>query len=202
MPARRKTLKQFVRDRSFLARRHAPLLESEPLVAGAELRAIQEEYRSQPHESLRREIALRFERAVAGAAPAPDQWLCLYASQGPWWIPWEVGDGDEYQATDPLQLAWQEWDERDGLRWRARRACLHNSDKLELARLGGLPSDDLLVIERLLERLLARTAGLLRLDEPVSDPPGADNLRLGLWPPRGRSADESALAAWMNENPA
>lgn len=65
MPAARKTLYELlVQDRSFLARRHAELLLSEPLVDDPVLRAAQERYRAEPSELERRQLALELEKAV------------------------------------------------------------------------------------------------------------------------------------------
>jgi hypothetical protein len=61
----RKTLWQFVvRDRTFLARRHAHLLLSSPLLDEPVLRALQQAYRDAQNRWERAEIARRFERTV------------------------------------------------------------------------------------------------------------------------------------------
>ena len=44
MPARKKTLAEFVRDGTLLARRHRHLLATSPLLADPALRAIQQRY--------------------------------------------------------------------------------------------------------------------------------------------------------------
>ncbi len=62
----RKTLYQFaIRDRTFLARRHAHLLEEEPLLDRPQrLRELQQAYRAEVSRLERAAIARQFERAV------------------------------------------------------------------------------------------------------------------------------------------
>jgi hypothetical protein len=64
MPARKKRLHDFVKDKTFLARRHAPLLLSNPLIWDDELRELQERYQQQDDTYARRKVALRFEKLV------------------------------------------------------------------------------------------------------------------------------------------
>lgn len=64
MPARKKSFREFVADGTFLARRHAHLLDQEPLVADTELAKLQRAYQREGSELERRAIALRFEKAV------------------------------------------------------------------------------------------------------------------------------------------
>jgi hypothetical protein len=66
MPAPKKDLRTFVRDKSFLARRHAHLLISEPLVDEPALRDFQIRYRAESSVLERRQFALWFEKAVRG----------------------------------------------------------------------------------------------------------------------------------------
>jgi len=69
MPTPRKTLHEFaVRDRTFLARRHAYLLEQEPLLEGPRLQRLQLAYRAEPGRLERRAIAVRFEHEVRRTA--------------------------------------------------------------------------------------------------------------------------------------
>ena len=72
MPTPRKTLHEFaVRDRTFLARRHAYLLEQEPLLEGPRLQRLQLAYRAEPGRLERRAIAVRFEREVGRTPENP-----------------------------------------------------------------------------------------------------------------------------------
>ena len=64
VPARKKKLHDFVRDRTFLARRHAHLLLTEQPIWGRELRALQERYQGESDAYARRRIALQFQRLV------------------------------------------------------------------------------------------------------------------------------------------
>lgn len=65
MAPRQKTLQELVRDESFLARRHARLLVSDPLVDDDDgLRALQERYRAEDGELERQRLALQFQKAV------------------------------------------------------------------------------------------------------------------------------------------
>jgi hypothetical protein len=70
MPARKKTLEDFVRDRSFLARRHRQLLASAPPLTDPALRALQDKYNAEQDSLAQLEIARALERAVR-ARPAP-----------------------------------------------------------------------------------------------------------------------------------
>ena len=62
----KKRLRDLVRDKSFLARRHEGLLAGESLspVWGAELVELQERFRAEADPFLRRRVSLRFERVV------------------------------------------------------------------------------------------------------------------------------------------
>src|SRR5437868_2500077 len=64
MPAHRKTLNDLVHDRSFLARRHSPLLLEAPPVADPDLANLQELYQAERSELERRALALQFEKAL------------------------------------------------------------------------------------------------------------------------------------------
>ena len=77
MAAHLKTLEELVWDQSFLARRHAERLESDPLVDDPGLRSLQEAYKSDPTGLGRRSIALAFERAVTNPVER-----ALYAAAG------------------------------------------------------------------------------------------------------------------------
>jgi hypothetical protein len=57
-------LVDLIRDRTFLARRHAHLLLSSRLVEDEDLRALQLDYRSETKERERRALALDFEKLV------------------------------------------------------------------------------------------------------------------------------------------
>src|SRR6266566_4775626 len=64
MPTPKKRLADFIRDQTFLARRHAELLLTGPLVPNRGLRVLQERYREETSELERRQLALYFEQAV------------------------------------------------------------------------------------------------------------------------------------------
>jgi phage terminase large subunit-like protein len=84
MPARKKGLTDFVRDRTFLGRRHGELLVSESLVRDSALREIQKRYRRRTAAAEREGIALEFQRAVRARAPAASSELDeLLRSLGP-----------------------------------------------------------------------------------------------------------------------
>lgn len=58
----KKSLAQLCADRTFLARRHADLLVSEPLLDDLALRDLQRQYRQESSDLERRRIALELER--------------------------------------------------------------------------------------------------------------------------------------------
>jgi hypothetical protein len=60
----KKSLEDLCVDGTFLARRHAHLLEDEALVEEPSLCALQEAYRDEASELERRALAVRFEKAV------------------------------------------------------------------------------------------------------------------------------------------
>ena len=64
MAAAKKELVDFVRSRSFLARRHAPLLDSSPPLRDPVLRLVQQDYQAASDPEQRRAIALRFEHLL------------------------------------------------------------------------------------------------------------------------------------------
>ena len=64
MAPRKKRLIDFVRDRSFLARRHEALLDSSPLLDNPILRWVQERYQAEVDPAERRRVALEFERLL------------------------------------------------------------------------------------------------------------------------------------------
>ena len=64
MPMPKMTLRQLVQDRTSLARRHAHLLETAPLLDDRGLRAIQELYRQKGDGTARYTLALAFQKAV------------------------------------------------------------------------------------------------------------------------------------------
>jgi DeoR-like helix-turn-helix domain len=68
MPAQRKNLEELLRDRSFLARRHAELLLIEPVGEDPLLRRVQERYRAEPSDLERRRLALALEKALRDPA--------------------------------------------------------------------------------------------------------------------------------------
>src|SRR2546421_373434 len=79
MAARKKSLTDFVRDRTFLGRRSAELLQSEPLVRDPVLREIQKRYRRRTAPAERDAIALEFQlaaglglHALVSATDAPE----------------------------------------------------------------------------------------------------------------------------------
>jgi hypothetical protein len=103
VPARKKSLIDFVYDRTFLARRHAELLVAEPLVRDRELRELQLAYRTETSKLERAAIARKFEKRVqTGGRP--------------------TGRLGETEL--------EEWDARYGLLWRIRHDCLTDADKI------------------------------------------------------------------------
>src|SRR5437016_4072518 len=64
MPARKKRLIDFVRDGTFLARRHAALLERDPPLRNPVFRRLQEQYCASNDQKERHQIALTIQRAV------------------------------------------------------------------------------------------------------------------------------------------
>ena len=64
MAAPKKTLADFVRGKTFLARRHAHLLVSDPLIWDPFLREVQEAYQAETDTYARRRLALEFEKRV------------------------------------------------------------------------------------------------------------------------------------------
>jgi hypothetical protein len=64
MPARKKTLEDFVRDRTFLARRHRALLASSPPLADPALHPFQERHCNEQDSLAQLQIARELERAL------------------------------------------------------------------------------------------------------------------------------------------
>jgi hypothetical protein len=64
MGRQKKKLADFVRGKTFLARRHAHLLVTDPLVLDLHLREVQEAYQAETDTYARRRIALEFEKRV------------------------------------------------------------------------------------------------------------------------------------------
>jgi hypothetical protein len=64
VPAHKKTLRELVRDETFLARRHAHLLLEGPLIDDPGLRSIQERYMAETSELERWQLGLLFQKAV------------------------------------------------------------------------------------------------------------------------------------------
>jgi phage terminase large subunit-like protein len=84
MPARKKTLAEFVRDGTFLARRHRHLLESSPLLSDPVLRALQQQYIVEKDSLRQLKIARDLERLVrARAATVGGDLDGILASLGP-----------------------------------------------------------------------------------------------------------------------
>jgi hypothetical protein len=96
VPADRKTLRQLVRDRTFLARRHAELLHLEPLVDDPVIRQLQERYRAEPSERIRRQVALEIEGAVRDQA--------VYARHGAATLGLRIAEGLELRPGLPLTI--------------------------------------------------------------------------------------------------
>ena len=69
MPAAKKTLRQLVAERTFLARRHADRILDEPLDDRPDLLALQGAYQAAADDAARQSIAVSFERTVRAGAP-------------------------------------------------------------------------------------------------------------------------------------
>jgi len=65
-----KSLEQHVADGTFEKRKHAELLETDPLVDDVELRPLQQRYRRLKRADRRGDVALEFERIVRASSPA------------------------------------------------------------------------------------------------------------------------------------
>jgi len=68
VPPQRKSLEELLRDRTFLARRHAELLLIEPVGENAIFRRAQEHYRTESSDLERRQLALALEKALRDPA--------------------------------------------------------------------------------------------------------------------------------------
>jgi Rho termination factor, N-terminal domain len=126
MPVK-KTLRERVLDRTFLARRHAYLLVADELVRDSALRTLQASYRTEESELERHAIALRFEKAVQSRAEEPTLTMrqALCASIG---------------AGAPDQAAWEAWDRDHGFDWRVTHRAMDQEDEIEaFARLRARP---------------------------------------------------------------
>jgi hypothetical protein len=164
MAAHKKTLEQLVHDRTFLARRHAQLLETAPLVEDATLRTVQAGYRSESSGLERQALARRFEKATRNRSHERELTMTqqLHAAIGP-------GAGDAQ-----LETRWLAWDKRHGFSWRIQHDAAHAGDR-ELAyhRLTGQREHDHRRINERMPDLLQRARHELKL-KPAPDPPGIE----------------------------
>jgi hypothetical protein len=162
MAAHKKTLEEFVRDRTFLARRHADLLATAPLVGDATLRALQAGYRCEPSELERRELARRFEHATRNTVRERELTMAqhLHAAIGP------------SASGTRLEKRWAAWDLRHGFSWRIAHDAAHQGDRLRAYQmLTGRWEPNLHRIAEEMPDLIQRARDELQL-RPAPDPPG------------------------------
>jgi hypothetical protein len=182
MAARRKTLEQLVRDRSFLARRHADRLLETP-VQRADLRALQESYRNEGDIEVRKAIAFAFERAVH---KSPSQELpfaaVMYSIAGP-----DAGDHDQldklglrsrdgtidWSAYEKLQRRWKWWAGHYGPLWRFKHGGQGHADDVDLYRRlsGDRRNKRADVAHEWLDAHREQVDALIASREPIPDPP-------------------------------
>jgi len=165
-----KSLAALVHDRTFLARRHAELLDLHPLVENLELRTLQVSYRAEDSPLERRALALRFEKLVRRIEreelSIPE---ALLAGIG--LIPLDVSLAPG--EFEQLSAQWQRWERRgDGFRWRVRHGCM-TSDDVQRAyrRLTGRSESNLFKIRKDMPDLAERARDLLPARKPPN-PPG------------------------------
>jgi hypothetical protein len=191
MPASKKTLAEFVAGRTFLARRHSELLDSDPLLPKGPLRKLQLAYRAEESELERTQIAREFEHAVHSFEPAElSDAQFFYAGMGPA-IDFNGIDATalglrgargkiDWDGLARLQRRWTWWDGRHGMYWRASHGIPHNIDKLKLVhRLTGRRLQNVETAGAELEARAKALDLLLRAHGPTSDPPGWELLDRG-----------------------
>ena len=163
MPARKKTLVQLVRDRTFLARRHAKLLETAPLVDdNPTLRTLQASYRAEPSDLKQQALARLFESACRKSVGIPGLTMAqvLHASIGP--------SGPDAE----LERRWNSWDRRHGFAWRLSHDACHQGDlQTAYRRLTGKGERNLGRINERMPDILERARAELGL-KAAPEPPG------------------------------
>lgn len=172
MPARKKSLAKLVADRTFLARRHADLLEHEGLVDDLELRTLQVAFRAESSELERQALARRFERLVRTVKrDEPTLQQAFLASLGPSVaLAGALPPGRLWR----LEERWERWDARYGFAWRVQHDLMHNGDRIEAFRLltgRRTPELNLHTIKKQMPDLAERARTELELPTP-RDPPG------------------------------
>jgi hypothetical protein len=127
VPARKKTLADFVADRSFLARRHANLLDEDGLVGDGELRALQEAYQRERDGLERQKLARRFQHTVRqGSSRPPFPLAAAVYSLGP-------PDATD-SAGEALERRFAWWLPRYGALWRWKHGVAGHNDFVVLYR--------------------------------------------------------------------
>lgn len=183
----RKTLRELVADRSFIARKHRDRLLEAPLER-ADLRALQARYFAAELDYERAAIAVEFERVARRSPPVDGRPATarelLYAAIGPGGIlsydelGVRRGDGSiDWQAADALERRWQAWDRRHGTAWRYLRGHPNNVDLFRLGRrLGERRPRTVADAQTIIERRRGDVDTLLA-DATPPDPPGLEHAR-------------------------
>jgi hypothetical protein len=164
----RKTLASLVHDRTFLARRHAELLELDPLVKEPELRALQVAYRAEESNLERQATARRFEKVCRSIDREElTMYQGLLAGMGPF-HPLPLSS----EEVEELRAKWERWDKRDGFSWRVIHDAMHNDDRLlAYKRLTGDSEQNLDRIREEVPDLAERAREILSARKPPN-PPG------------------------------
>jgi hypothetical protein len=181
MPARKKRLADFCADRTFLARRHAELLEEDDLVDDPELRALQEAYREERDGLERQKLARRFQQTVrAGRRRRQLPFgAIMYSVAGP-----DPGNAAELglrrqdgkidgPAFEKLERRWRWWAARYGLLWRFKHGGQGHDDDVALHhRLSGDRKNERAdVAAAWLDAHREQVEALVAAREPIPDPP-------------------------------
>lgn len=117
-----KSLRDHIRDKSFIPSRHGQLLETEPLVDDRELEQLQRRYRGEPSKLERAAIAREFEAAVAvSAGSEPEMTFAEWEAETV--AEWELAHGRRSGRGAT-------WNRRFGLTWRLRHGERPNHDEL------------------------------------------------------------------------
>jgi hypothetical protein len=183
MPARKKRLADFIADQSFLARRHAALLEEDDLVDEPTLRALQDAYREEPDGLERQKLARRFQQTVREGPRRrrPPFGAIFYSMTGPnpgdhdqlATLGLRGKDGIDWPAVEKLQRRWRWWAGRYGLLWRAKHGVTGHDDNVALhRRLSGDRRNKRADVAGLwLDAHREQVDELIASREPIPDPP-------------------------------
>jgi hypothetical protein len=144
-----KTLAELVEHGTFRARKHAELLETEPLGVDTALRRIQRAYRLAGDADTAYQAALDFQMeakrqhaARTAVAEEPPSMMELWTAEG---MPCLAVDPTTRKTwrMAPGEPPWERWNKRHGLRYRVKWELeFLDEDYLELARLAGVKTRD------------------------------------------------------------